>query len=156
MCLVATDWEVKELPEETTFYKVLVCHENIGSYFSPHEYMPIEFGVDYEIPEDTDFDIIAPVTPGECCDKYVEGGCYHLFVHSDDAYRDAQFLTEGCMWLYTSPDSNKGEKKYTYRVVKAIVPKGTKYIKGTYGRDEAICVRKVRYEKIENDFFNEI
>ena len=115
-------------------------------YFSAHEYMPIKFGVDYEIPEDTDFDIVAPVTPGECCEKYVEGGCYHLFVHSDDAYRDAQFLIENCMWLYTSPDSNKCEKKYTYHVVKAIVPKGTKYIKGTYGIDEAICVRKVRYE----------
>lgn len=153
MCLVATDWEVKELPEETTFYKVLVCHENTGSYFSPHQYMSIKFGVDYESPEDTDFDIITPV---EHYERYVDGGCYHLFVHSDDAYRHAVYLMEKDNWFgnYQSPFACNDN--CSYHVVKAIVPKGTKYIKGCYGADDAICVRKVRYEKIENDFFNEI
>lgn len=154
MCLVAIDWEVKELPAEATFYKVLVCHDNTGSYFSPHQHMPIKFGVDYEIPEDTDFDIVTPVTR---CERYVDGGCYHLFVHSDDAYRHVAYLMENDnYWFYNYQSLSACNDNCSYHVVKAIVPKGTKYIKGHYGVDEAICVRKVRYEKIENDFFNEI
>lgn len=113
-----------------TYYKVLTTSID-GLFFSPYQASFVEIGKDYKISEDTEPD----VRPWLHDWWEVYGGCYHLFRKKEDADRIAKHLTE---WY--------GVK---HVVVKAVVPAGTRCVKGTFGSTKSVAVRRVRYKKID-------
>ena len=114
-----------------TYYKVLGTNMD-GWFFSPYQASFVEIGKDYKISEDTEPD----VRPWLYDEWEVYGGCYHLFRKKEDADRSAKYLTE-----------RSGGVKHV--VVKAVVPAGTRCVKGTFGNTKSVAVRRVRYKKID-------
>jgi len=102
-------------------------YEKVQTYDTPYVGMSVELGKDYEIPENKKWELYGDSVTNKT--TYVEGGCFHL-------YRTKMGAESDCL--------NSKSKV----IVKAIVPKGTEYIKGWYGFEKCICVRKVRYEEI--------
>ena len=141
MCMTVKKSKKKLKPKKSlftrTYYKILYKERKwdrfTSQYLEEDEYstpfinMRVELGKEYEIPGDKPWEIF-----GDSRDRfsYVEGGCFHLYRTKKDAEHD---FNEGNLNL---------------EIVKAIVPKGTEYIRGDYGFEKCICVRKVRYEKI--------
>lgn len=150
MCLyVKKDSKEKIAKKDLVFYKVVKVEESIGyngeTYTTPFRYMKIVPGVTY-------------VEKGENFDRRheqpyigysIEGGGFHLYVLEHDAQHCADFendyLRNKSMFQfnYTIPDSNS-----YYTVMRAIIPKGTRYIEGFFEDKPSVCAKAIRYEKI--------
>jgi len=107
MCIVVTESPIIA-KEDIVAYKVLEIRNN-NLLCTPFQYMPIEFDRLYT---DTKHE-------EDCC--RITSGVYHLF----SSIEDAIVLKEHAEKVYAN-DFNKSK----FIVVKAIIPKGTKYYIG--------------------------
>ena len=138
MCLVV-DREIfrpSTTRKDEVYYKVARTYatDYYGDelFQSPFYNMVIIPGQLYSIKDDKKWDIYRNIL--NPCEFMVNGGCYHLYEKREDAER----LAAG---------------HYGWVVLKAVVPKGTKYVKGytqcgRMGSIPSLAVRKVRFEKL--------
>ena len=142
MCLVSKEKPVVKVTEdERVFYKVLAT-KTTRSWLNPGLFTPymedkVGLGVEYSMDDDQGFH--------EHQDKnnefYIVGyGGYHVLENECDARYEVDYLSDAERECY---DTLSG-----YRVFKAVVPKGTRYISGTYNGMKCAVVKKVRYEEI--------
>ena len=164
MCLITEQKKPKKTRTEHVYYKVALvdrCNTVISPYpmtfyFSPYKAYPIFIGRDERIPDDQPWEVesykdrvssIKWEVHEEFNDlQLVEGGGFHLFISQKDAENEAEYLS--------------AVHSINFKVIKAVVPKGTEYYKGHYylglttmpetlkKKPDNICVREVRYEEI--------
>ena len=150
MCLTLSQKPVvKTTQKDRTFYKVLIEYDEPTKYYvdggkllsedtsyliTPHRWDKATLGV-LNCQKDTE---IFPYVHGRAYDEdyySINEGGFHLYTRKKDALQDVKdrrFFLRNCHAI----------------VVKAVVPKGTKYVRGDYGRNPSVCVKKVRYEKL--------
>ena len=165
MCLITEQKKPKKTRTEQVYYKVAlvdklnvsISQESMTFYFSPYKTYPIFIGRNERIPDDQPWEVEtyykdrASSIKWEVHEEFndmrlVEGGGFHLFISRKDAENEAEYLNS----VYS----------LHFRVIKAVVPKGTEYYKGHYyhglmtlpetlkKKPDNICVREVRYEEI--------
>ena len=141
MCLVTDSPPVKMVSkDEVTYYKVVkqpfFWDNDMETFMSPFLLFMGELGTRYDISKDEKWEISKEhYTDTEKTFYRVEGGGFHLFVDLVDARREANRLND----QYNTEN---------YKVVRAIVPAGTEYIKGRYLIDPCVAVKSVTYEKL--------
>ena len=138
MCLLTNDKKVLTAEKDLTFYKVVKLDKN-GKYFSLFMYDRITIGKLKKQKYINGFRFIQNAY--NVFDYRIEAGGYHLFTNLNFAKEYA----DGESW---------GGVRRT-KVIKAIVPKGTKYVKGVYntcfhGNVESVVAKMVIYEELEN------
>ena len=138
MCMTFEGSKIKfeKSEEEKTYYKVLIRGRESDRlfnapegpfYYTPYLHFFVKLGTEYAIDEGKEWETWPSFFRENTF--YVDGGCFHLFEREEDAAEEARLFTDSV-------------------VVKAIVPAGTEYLRGSYGDDYGIAVRKVRYEEI--------
>jgi len=130
MCLITYDRPIpKRTEKEETYYKVLFYFGG-DAYRTPYRGQTIYLDkMQFELGEVFSTRVVLSGY------EITEGG-FHLFKQKEDAEKEAELLN------HYHPASRG------YRVVKAVVPKGTPYVEGFYGGTKAIIVKKVTYKRI--------
>ena len=123
-----------------TFYKVLVKRTvntvigEFSEYKSPFMWEDAPLG---KLLSEKEQDVFRwQLIQSRMCHELHKGG-FHLFKNKDDADE----------WSYQKLN-NEFCPFHGLVVVKAIVPKGTKYVEGKFGPYEAVAVKNVKYEEI--------
>ncbi len=107
MCLIVTE-KSRSANEDIIAYKVLEFSR--GILHTPFQYMPIEFNVTYTDKKSETWD-----------DLYLYSGVYHLF----SSIEDAKLFKAHAEETYVNKNNLS-----IFIIVKAIIPKGTKYYVG--------------------------
>ena len=130
MCLTTTNPVVRVTRRKRRFWKVLVYQPAYEMYCTPFIGVGVRSGELETQPRD-DFD---PSSYNFHGTKYyeIEGGAYHLF----RTWIGAQ----------TFKKRMEGKNMRSMKVVRAIVPKGTKYMTGTYNGLRSLVVKRVVYK----------
>ena len=130
MCLLTTNPVVRVTKRERRFWKVLIYQQAYEMYCTPFMGIGVRSGELETQPRD-DFEYCSYNFQGT---KYyeIEGGAYHLF------------RTRIGAEIFRKRMGGKNWKNL--KVVKAIVPKGTKYITGTYTGLRSLAVKQVIYK----------
>ena len=129
MCLLVNPCtEVETAQEDLTFYKLAWYRysANGKEYLTFFRNNYICLGTTY-VEEDKPFKLYPSYTPDKR--NEINEGAFHLFENAEDARRFIRFSTDV--------------------VLKAIVPKGTKFIRGTFRACKdypSIATKSVRYE----------
>ena len=146
MCLFTKNKEVLTADEDMTCYKIVyVDKKGTKSYF---QNSPIIYGKLYKKPGNGFRFYI--VKGCNLTGYWVEEGGYHLFTTLDDALcyfeymplsKDELTSKEGALFSI-----NSGAR---VKIVKAVIPKGTKYVEGTFNGHpmKNICTKAVIYEE---------
>jgi len=168
MCLITEQKKPKKTRTEQVYYKVvqvdrlktIISPYPMTFYFSPYKAYPIFIGRDDRIPDDQPWEVESykdrvSSVKWEVHEEFndmqlVEGGGFHLFISRKDAENEAEYLNSVYSDIYSD----------NFKVIKAVVPKGTEYYKGHFyhgittmpetlkKKPDNICVREVRYEEI--------
>ena len=131
MCLRTNTKNIRVAKEDHIFYKVLIVMPD-GTLRTPHTLKSVELGTLIEEKDQDNFHFMDMVHFYEIS----EGGI-HLFVDKEDADFEAERM-------------NKYYHDADLKVFEAIVPKGTKYVKGEYGYEliKTVAVKKVIYRYV--------
>jgi len=146
MCLlVKKNWTVETAKEDLVFYKVAIAIDNNRGKTSCMSYFmryPIELGVTYTEPV-SKFKVNSYRKNILSLNRihFVDKGGFYMFTNLSDA-RAFFALRNG----YDTKTEFGDYNPYGI-VLKAIVPKGTQFIRGTCMNMESICAKSVRYEK---------
>ena len=137
MCLICDKKPVvKRTGKDRVFYKILaVVKPSLGGgYRTPYANSYVD--LNKLIVEDETDDFHASL----CYDRYeVSFGGFHLFTNKRNAFTERNWLEKNCLPSYIE----------TYKVFKAVVPKGTPYIEGYFElNNKSVVVKKVRYEEL--------
>ena len=128
MCHYVTS-EVKTAPYDMVYYKV-VEKSNDGRMFTPYQNMLIEYNVNYTL--NTNIDDF-----GFDKNDMLENGWFHLFADKNEV---DYFLS-------------LRDKCYHWFVIKAIIPKGTKFYLGYFrtldGCFDSIATKSVIYKPLD-------
>ena len=130
---------------DLTFYKVVFRNRYYGSdkyvypevktdYVTPYRLSPVTLGETYE-EEGNRFRFNSARLPKIGKSYSVHGGGFHLYCEKKEADEAARHLSFG--------------REAT--VLKAIVPKGTKYVRGVYDEKKCVIAKSVRYELIDQN-----
>ena len=141
MCLYVKkeNFEVRTAEQDLYFYKVLTPSRDGKTFYTPIYHKPVKLGETYE-EEGDDFNITRAWWLSEVYDSMfdhkIDEGCFHLYETIDGAKEFAFWFCEGL------------------RIVRAIIPKGTKYAVGftkatvNGGLHPSIVTKKVIYKPL--------
>jgi len=136
MCLLVHGLKIEEAQEDLVFYKVAHASEMYDGEIklvSLYRKFPIKLGKTYI--EEGDFELDG---------NRINGGCFHLYKHKYDAQRVA-----GIQGGYDSRWMCRCKAQSFLVVLKAIIPKGTKFVSGEFCDRPSIATKSVRYELFE-------
>ena len=113
MCFIVKNNKVKIADKDITCYKVLT-KLNTDVYATPFTKMDVKLGERYDIVDDNDFHVVKS-SCGDGIELKVFEGCFHTF----NNIKNAESLLE---------DITFNSYLSTFALVKAIIPKDTKYM----------------------------
>ena len=137
MCLICDKKPVvKRTGKDRVFYKILAVMKPSlgGGYMTPYTSDDVNLGKLIVEDETDDFQVSWYPSGYE-----VSFGGFHLFTNKRNAFTERNWLEKNCLPSYIE----------TYKVFKAVVPKGTPYIDGYWEfNKKSVVVKKVRYEEL--------
>ena len=136
MCLTVGNLKIEEAQEDLTFYKIVLGREMPDgemAFTTLYRDYHIKLGETYT--EDGDFEV-----------KYdkIHGGCFHLYERLEAPQRMC-----GIKNGYDTRWQCLSKSQCFFVILKAVVPKGTKFVRGTFSGDRSVVAKSVRYELFE-------
>jgi len=158
MCLhLIKESKTKIAEEDLVFYKVLRIEEslelgNSPRYYTPYRGVKVIPGVTY-IEKGGDFKTKNEYGCRRSGEPYIrnvmiEEEAFHLYEDIHDAIGYANFENNYYRTVcpYGYDYYSKEPVNVYYKVFKAVIPKGTKYIVGMFEQTKSVCAKAVRYE----------